>query len=449
MTARAEVVICGAGIAGIAAAHELVVRRGLRDVVLVDERPPLSLTSDKSTEAYRNWWPGPDNAMVQLMNHSIDRLETLARDSGNVFRLNRRGYVYATAEPARIPAFRQAAESAEAQGAGPLRVDDYTPLHAEGLDAPHAGADLLLDTALIHRHFPYLSERSLAVIHARRAGWFSSTEFGTYLFDCARVAGLSFVNARVTAVDAPGGRVQTVRLDDGQVIACGAFVNAAGPFAADVARLVGLDLPLFCERHQKLAFHDHQVVVPRAAPLLIWADPQRLAWSDEERDALAEDEATRQFVDEMPAGAHLRPEGGGGSDILLMLWAYDAHPVPPVFPPEFDPMFPDVVLRGLATMLPGLERYIGHAPRPSIDGGYYVKTRENRLLAGPLPVEGAYVIAGLSGYGLMAACAAAGLLADHMTSAPLPQYAAAFSPARYDDPDYLKQLANWDDTGQL
>jgi sarcosine oxidase, subunit beta len=449
MSATAEIVICGAGIAGIAAAYELVVRRGQRGVVLVDERPPLSLTSDKSTEAYRNWWPGPDGAMVQLMNHSIDRLEALARDSGNIFRLNRRGYVYATADPARVPAFRQAAESAKAQGAGPLRIDDYQPPRAEGFDEASVGADLLLDRLLIRRHFPYLTEHTAAVIHARRAGWFSSTEFGTYLLDCARAAGLSFVNARVTAVEAPGGRVQAVRLSDGHRLACGAFVDAAGPLASEVAGLLDLELPLFCERHQKLAFHDHLGVVPREAPLLIWADPQRLAWSDEEREVLAEDHATRPLVEEMPAGVHLRPEGGGGSDILLMLWAYDAHPVPPVFPPEFDPMFADVVLRGLATMLPGLTRYIGHAPRPSIDGGYYVKTRENRLLAGPLPVEGAYVIAGLSGYGLMAACAAADLLVDHMTGATLPPYSAAFSPARYHDPTYLKQLENWDDTGQL
>jgi glycine/D-amino acid oxidase-like deaminating enzyme len=232
------------------------------------------------------------------------------------------------------------------------------------------------------------------------------------LLDCARSAGLSFVSARVTAVDMRGGRVRGVRLDNGQTINCGTFVNAAGPFAADVARLLGDELPLFCERHQKLAFHDHLGVVPRDAPMLIWADAQRLAWSDEEREALAEDLETRPFVETMPAGAHVRPEGGGGSDILLMLWAYDAHAVPAVFPPEFDPMFAEVVLRGLTTMVPGLERYLGHAPRPSIDGGYYVKTRENRLLAGPMPMQGSFVIAGLSGYGLMAASAAASLLAE-------------------------------------
>src|SRR5687768_9886167 len=72
----AEVVICGAGIAGIATAYHLT-RRGVTDVVLVDERPPLSLTSDKSTECYRNWWPGPGDAMVAAMNRSIDLLEEL------------------------------------------------------------------------------------------------------------------------------------------------------------------------------------------------------------------------------------------------------------------------------------------------------------------------------------------------------------------------------------
>src|SRR5262245_22008041 len=92
----AEIVICGAGIAGVAAAYHLAVRRGLRDIVIVDERPPLTLTSDKSAECYRNWWPGPGNDMVALMDRSIDLLEELAAESGNVFLLNRRGYLFAT-----------------------------------------------------------------------------------------------------------------------------------------------------------------------------------------------------------------------------------------------------------------------------------------------------------------------------------------------------------------
>ena len=60
----ADIVICGAGIAGISAAYHLAARHGITDVLLVDEGSPLMMTSDKSTEAYRNWWPGSGDAMV-------------------------------------------------------------------------------------------------------------------------------------------------------------------------------------------------------------------------------------------------------------------------------------------------------------------------------------------------------------------------------------------------
>src|SRR5881296_1711429 len=121
-TPTADVVICGAGIAGIAAAYHLAVRRDVTDVVLVDDRPPLSLTSDKSTECYRNWWPGPGDDMVALMNRSIDLLEELARESGNAFRMSRRGYLFATADPAQVPRFLERAQAAASRGIGPARI---------------------------------------------------------------------------------------------------------------------------------------------------------------------------------------------------------------------------------------------------------------------------------------------------------------------------------------
>jgi len=81
-TTTFDIVICGAGIAGIATAYTLA-RRGIQNILLIDERPPLSLTSDKSTECYRDFRPGPGDAMVQLMGRSIDILEELAWASGN------------------------------------------------------------------------------------------------------------------------------------------------------------------------------------------------------------------------------------------------------------------------------------------------------------------------------------------------------------------------------
>ena len=181
-----EVVICGAGIAGVAAAYHLAVRRGVRDVVLVDERPPLTLTSDKSAECYRNWWPGPGDDMVAVMNRSIDLLEELARESGNVFRLNRRGYLFATAEAERARGFLRAADEAADLGSGPVRrhataSSDYRPSAAEGFDEALRGTDLITEPSLIRRHYPWLATDTIALLHARRCGWFSGQQLGMYL----------------------------------------------------------------------------------------------------------------------------------------------------------------------------------------------------------------------------------------------------------------------------
>jgi glycine/D-amino acid oxidase-like deaminating enzyme len=455
----ADIVICGAGIAGIAAAYHLSVRHGIKDVLLVDERPPLSLTSDKSTECYRNWWPGPGDAMVSLMNRSIDIMEELARESGNRFNLNRRGYLFVTSDPARIATFEAVGKEAASLGAGPLRYHTgqpgeppYIPAPPQGFEDLPTGSDLITDQDLIREHFPYLSEDTVAVIHARRAGWFSAQQLGMYLLEQAREHGTRLVQARVDGVDMVKGRVAGVHMSQGSsstTVSTRNFVIAAGPFVPHVAKMIGVDLPMYHELHVKVAIRDPLRAVGRDAPLLIWVDPTPLPWSDEEREMLAESEETRYLLEQFPSGVHARPEGGPDSDIVLILWTYDTTPVEPVFPITFDPHYPEICLRGLAVMIPALRAYFGRMPKPVVDGGYYAKTRENRPLIGPLPVEGAYVIGALSGFGLMAACAAGELLAAHLTGSELPHYAPAFLLERYEDPEYQKLLETWEDTGQL
>jgi glycine/D-amino acid oxidase-like deaminating enzyme len=440
-----EIVICGAGIAGVATAYELA-RAGVRGITLVEQGDPLALTSDKSTECYRNWWP--DGAMVALMNRSIDLIEGLAIASDNRIRLNRRGYLYASAEEARVAAFGQAGEAAAGHGAGLLRIhtaaQSYQPHDAHAFQNQLDGADLITDGAAIRALFPYLNETTVAVLHVRRAGWFSAQQLGMLLLEQARAMGVTLVRGRVTAIDTHGHRVRSVAVSGSQgvtTINTGCFVNAAGPLLGQVGTLLGLELPIFSELHLKASIEDRLGAVPRNAPMLIWADPIMLEWDEEEREALAADEAMRYLLAQMPAGAHGRPEGEGGSSQLLLLWDYHSHAVEPHIPAPIDPDFPEIALRGLATMLPGLRLYRGRLPRPWIDGGYYTKTRDNRPLIGPLAVEGAYVLGALSGYGLMAACAAAELLAAHILNTALPPYAAAFHPAR--------QIAELTESGQL
>ena len=451
----AEIVVCGAGIAGIAAAHELSVRRGQRGVLLIDELPPLSLTSDKSTECYRNWWPGPGDAMVRLMNRSIDRLEELAHECGNLFLMNRRGYLYASAREESAAHFRRAAEEAAALGAGPVRTHtgaarDYRPAPARGFAGTPDGVDIIAGRPALARLFPWLHPDTAVVLHARRCGWLSAQQLGMHLLERARAAGTELRRGRITAIDTTGGRVRSVSVDSAsgtERIDTARLVVAAGPHVTALGAQLGLELPIFSERHVKVTFEDRHAVVPREAPLFIWTDPVRLPWTQEEREVLAAEEETRRLLEEFPPGAHGRPLGEGRS--LILYWTYDCAPVPPTFPVEWDPHLPEIVVRGMSAMLPGLKSYFGALPRPWVDGGYYTKTRENRPLMGPLPLEGAYIHAAFSGFGIMAAMGAAELLAAHVLGDPLPDHAWAFTLERYERPQYREWLADWDDSGQL
>lgn len=451
---RADVVICGAGMAGIAAAYHLTVRRGVKGVMLVDDRAPLTLTSDKGTEAYRNWWPGPGDTMLRFMNRSIDLLEELARESDNCFHLNRRGYVFFTADPHQIPRMEQTAAEISALGAGPVRYhpgpDPYIPSTPQGFDNLPTGADLVFDRTLIRQQFPFITEDAVALTHVRRCGWLEARRLGRWLFEQIQAHDVPLLRDRVEGVTVAGNRVQTIHLRSGGQISTGAFVIAAGPYLKQVGALLGVDIPVFNELHGKAAFRDSLRIVPPEAPLMIWNDPLYLPWTEAERRRLAASAETRWLLDEFPAGVHFRPRGDSDNPEVLIIWTYDTKVQEPLWPPTFDPLYPEVLLRGLARMIPGLSAYFGQGGRADVDGGYYCKTRENRPLIGPLPIKGAYVIGALSGFGIMGSQAAGELLAAHVTGGDLPDYASAFLIERYADPAYRSLLEHWDaSSGQL
>jgi glycine/D-amino acid oxidase-like deaminating enzyme len=410
--AAAGAVICGAGIAGVSAGYFLSVVQGVQDVVIVDPRPPLTLTSDKSTECYRNWWPDP--SMAAFMDRSIDLLEEFTEESGDAFHLNRRGYLY---------------------------------LHSEAGGMDPDGAEEL-SRAQVAREFPYLTDQVAGAVRVTRAGWFSAQQLGAWMLERAIENGTTLIRRQVTGVDPRGGRVAAVELDDGSTISTEVFVNSAGPMLEDVAALAGAELPVHNELHLKVAFKDVRGAIPRDAPMLIWADPQFLALSDEERRLCVEQGRT-DLLAEMPSGCHCRPEGGPDSEWVLGLWEYHRDVRRPVWPLPSDPLYAQTVLRGLATMIPAVSEYLDDPPESVVDGGYYTKTVENLPLIGPSGYTGAFVCGALSGYGVMAACAAGELAAMHATGASLPGYAAAFDPARYDDPAYAAQAAATADTGQI
>jgi glycine/D-amino acid oxidase-like deaminating enzyme len=391
--------------------------------------------------------------MVALMNRSISLLDDLAEESDNAFRLNRRGYLYVTADPERLQQMATAATATSAAGGGPVRMHQsgspgppYVPAAPEGWRSATDGADLMVGS--VHDQFPYLTESAVGAVHARTAGWFSAQQFGAWMLERARRRGLVFAPSAVADVEVADNEVGAVVLENGARIATGTVVNASGPLLSDVAALMGSELPVHSELHLKVAFKDTRGVVPREAPMLIWSDPQRIDWSDDERLLLAE-QGRIDLLGQMPAACHGRPEGGADSPWVLALWEYTTDVRLPTWPIPRDPLYAEVVLRGMAAMIPDLEQYRDRLPETVVDGGYYTKTVENRPLVGPTDVTGSYVVGALSGFGLMAACGVGELAALHATGGPLPAYAPAFSLERYDDPKYLEEIASLGEVGQL
>ena len=416
MSRTARVVVVGAGIAGVSAGYHLAVRHGVDGIVLVDPRPPMTLTSDKSTECYRNWWPNPP--MVELMNRSIDILEELAGETD--FGLNRNGYLFVTGERPTLDELGR-------------KVAHISSLGAESR---------LLERAELLATYPFLTEAVTGGVFVPRAGWFRAQDLGQWMLERSREKGTELIVAEAVAI-APG----RVTLSDGTVIITDQIVIAAGPLSSPLAATAGLQLPLFSELHLKIAFRDHLGVIPRDAPMTIWSDAQAIAWSVEERAELAA-LGRHDLLGEMPVHCHFRPEGGAASPFVVALWDYHDKTVAPIWPLPEDPLYPEVVVRGLTTMVPGLAAYLDHLPESSVDGGYYTKTRENQPLIGPSGVAGIQLMTGMSGFGVMVSAGAADLLARHIVGLELPSYSDSFLLGRYDDPSYVAALSDAV-TGQL
>ena len=228
------------------------------------------------------------------MNRSIDLLEELARESDNVFRH----------EPARLslrhrrsragrPSFvRVRARKPPRWARAPCGV---TTAAAATTARRRPTASRAADRHRRHHrpraHPPrtsrWLTEDTVALLHARRCGWFSGQQLGMYMLERARDKGVRLLEGRVEAVETRGGRVQR-GAGEWRTAARGRSRRRASSTPPGRSWAASPDSsasssPVFCERHGKVAFNDVLGAIPRSAPLTIWCDPVRLPWSDEER----------------------------------------------------------------------------------------------------------------------------------------------------------------------
>lgn len=447
-TTAAEVIIVGAGIAGIAAAHYLSCNDPSRKVVLLDALPPMSLTSAQSGENYRNWWPHP--VMTGFIDRSIDLLEGIARDSANRIHLTHRGCALATRQDDIDELLEGLNNGYGPDGSQAIRIRERRESEAylATLHESAAGVDVLSDTGTIRRAFPAFDPGIRHVIHIRRAGDLDSYQLSQYLLEKFRALGGRLLRGEVVGIRK--GQSLSVTLSDGRKLSAARLVIAAGPFVNEVLAHVGERLPVHNLLQQKLSFEDVLGVIPKEQPFAVDLDPQLIDWSEEERSLLAADPDFRHLAGVMPGRVHRRIDSSPQRRTLELGWAYNTAHAEPSRAPLLDDTFPEVVLRGAARLNPGLKGYYDKLPaNRTPHGGYYTMTEENLPVIGPMSTEGVFVVAALSGFGTMAACAAGELCARWIDAAVLPAYAKHLSLERYTDARFMAGLAASRDRGVL
>jgi sarcosine oxidase subunit beta len=329
----ADAVVIGGGIIGVATAFWLS-RAGLATVV-VEMRDGLStLTTTASIESFRAQFTEP--AMAALARESIAVWENFAEVTGLAryeIDLHHGGYLFLTAEEDKVPAVRQA-------------VAGY---HAVGVTDSEfwTGEDVL-------KHFPWVSPVVKAGAFRARDGWFSAHEV-TQGFARAAEKARFYLRTRATGIERDSEGVAAVATDRGR-IATRVVVNAAGPFAIQVGRMVGLELPIYQMRRQRVFVAPHPKI-PQDAPLTIDIDNE----------------------------SYWRPETGGA----LLGWHDPQEPrSEPMEEPTGDWDFPAVNLEMVARLSPFWSEVMEDLSKEdlSVYAGQYVHAPDDQPIIGP--VEG-------------------------------------------------------------
>ena len=181
----------------------------------------------------------------------------------------------------------------------------------------------------------------------------------------ARARGVRlWLDTTVTGIEVAGDQITGVVTTRGRV-ATRVVVNAAGAWAAEVARMAGAELPVTPLRRQLVPTEPFDRL-PARFPMVI----------------------------DMTNGFHFRREG------LRILLAWNDPAETPGFKTEFDPTFIEKILTRAADRVPCLAEAQVNAGRAW--AGLYEMTPDHHAIIGPAPgVRGLYFVNGFSGHGVM------------------------------------------------
>jgi len=348
---HADVVIIGGGVIGASVAWHLA-RRGCTDVILLEKDISLAAGSTgRSVGGIRHQFSSAVN--VRLSQASVAQFGRFSDDTGAPADFIWRGYLFVLDNAADWAEFQT--NVAMQQGLG-VDVRLLTPAQAADL-VPGLMVDDLLGATYCPQDGvgdPYAITQGYAQA-ARRLGVRVRVGVGAL--------GIVVADGRVAAVETSEGRIATRWV-----------VNCAGPWAAEIGRQAGVDLPIVPLKRQ-VYITDAFDRVPRDIPMVI--------------------DFTPSF--------YFRREGVG---IMLGMTNKDQ---PPGFDLSLDPAW-------LAAMIQqALHRAPVLAEARIMRGwaGLYDTTPDGNPILGAVPeVEGFLVAAGFSGHGFMHSLATGQVMAE-------------------------------------
>lgn len=362
MVETADVVIIGGGIVGASIAYHLV-EAGCRDVLIVERERAQGLgSSGKGAGGVRAQFATPIN--IEMSLYSIDFFARFEEVVGHPSGYRPDGYLFVATSEQHLDYLKQNLERQAALGL--LGVEILTPDDIRAvipqlrMDDVTGGSfcqtDGFIEPLSVMRGF---TER------ARERG--------------ARV----WLDAEVLSIEVEDGAVKALNTKRGRV-ATRTVVNATGAWAAGVARLAGVSLPVVPLRRQ-LVITEPFDALPSPLPMVI----------------------------DMSNGFHFRREPPAASPSgVLMAW-----PAPDEtegFKTDFDPAFVEQILARARRRVPCLADSV--VDRGRCRAGLYEVTPDHHAIIGAAPgVHGLYLANGFSGHGVMHSPATGRMVSEMIT----------------------------------
>ena len=354
--------IIGAGVMGASAAYHLA-RRGVRDILVLDrfDRPGLGSTG-KATGGFRVQFASDVNVRLSLL--AREKLLRFRDETGVDPGYRPCGYLFLARTEAELAPLRQAMAVQRAAGVREVRevtrdeIREIVPwVRADDLLGGTFGAsDGFVRPLEIMRGYTEGASR-LGVRFEYGAGWVD------YLIDETAGGG-----RRIAGIRSEAGDVATRRV-----------VNAAGPWAGELGKRLGVAIPVRPAKRQTAITYPFSGL-SEDIPMTI------CQWD----------------------GVHLRVRDGR---VLLLM--HRDHPAEDPFDTTFDRAWLDELLPRARDRFPILAE--AEIDLDRCWGGLYEMSPDRHALLGPAPgVTGLYLINGSSGHGVMHSPALGQLLAEIM-----------------------------------